>query len=144
MMSPITAPKLRIPSTESGECTLSDSDDEIAFAPSKLRLQKKVPGLVKSISESAIGTPKQTSRLRPSGKRTANVLTPRGNEQKKQRSKENPQHEKKRGRPPKTRIATAGSRATSSTRSSSRSPRGFAKTKSMFDLKVSSQNFNTF
>ena len=139
MMSPITAPKLRLPSTEDGECSLSDSDDEIAIPPSKLRLQKKAPGLVKSISESAIGTPIQTSRLRPSGnsKRTANVLTPRGNERKKQRSKENPQDEKKRGRPPKTRIGTAGSRATSSTRSSSRSPRAFTKAKSMFDLKVS-------
>ena len=85
MMSPITAaPGI----TLSSDCT-SDSDEVLPRPSSRYRpktqQQQRAPGLVKSISESAIGTPKMKTIL--AKKRANNVLTPRGNERKKQRSK---------------------------------------------------------
>jgi len=141
MMSPIMA----MPGNYvSSDCT-SDSDEVLPRPSSRYRpraQQQRAPGLVKSISESAIGTPKMKTIM--AKKRGTNVLTPRGNERKKQRSKENTVNEDKpkarAGRPPKTRVPMASGRIRtgSSTRSASRSPTGssgMTKTKSLFDLK---------
>lgn len=142
MMSPIiTAPKFRLESLESGECSDSDSQEIAVTIPKKVPPKtRQPPRLMKSNSDSALGTPKHKIPGLSAGlkKRSAQVLTPRGNERKKQRSKELQPEEKRpgRGRPPKTNAATRA-RGPSSTRSASRSPSSMAKSKSLFDLKNS-------